>query len=169
METLISGREDIDRLREADGSLAREALRSILPYGDAFLFVDRAVALDDRSVEALYTVPSEAPWIQAHFPGLPVMPGALVAEGLGQAGTLILRYGRSTAGKDLIGLAIDRARFHEPARPGDRITYRVRVNTLGSRAARLEGTATVGERRIGSALFVVGLVDREALLKKLQR
>jgi 3-hydroxyacyl-[acyl-carrier-protein] dehydratase len=169
METLVSGREAIDRLRQGDGSLTREAVRSVLPYGDAFLFVDRALVLDDRSIEAVYTVPTEASWIQAHFPGMPVMPGALVAEGLGQAGTLILRYGRSTAGKDLIGLAIDRARFHEPARPGDLMTYRVRVTTLGSRAARLEGTATVGERRIGSALFVVGFVEREALQKKLKR
>ncbi len=164
----MSGREAIDRMRGADGSLGREAVRSLLPYGEAFLFVDRAVALDERTVEAEYTVPGDVPWIQAHFPGFPLMPGALVAEGLGQAGTLILRYRlASSTGKDLIGLAIDRARFHEPARPGDLLTYQVSVKTLGSRAARLEGTASVGERRIGTARFVVGIVDRAALGKKL--
>jgi 3-hydroxyacyl-[acyl-carrier-protein] dehydratase len=164
----LSGREAIDRLRDADGGLGREAVRSLLPYGEAFLFVDRVRALDERSVMAEYSVPDDAPWIRAHFPGFPLMPGALVAEGLGQAGTLILRYRLApSAGKDLIGLAIERARFHEPARPGDLLTYHVTAKTVGSRAARLEGTAAVGERRIGTARFVVGIVDRAALGRKL--
>lgn len=165
----MSGREAIDGLRDADGGLGREATRSLLPYGEDFLFVDRATALDERSVEAVYSVPGDAPWILAHFPGFPLMPGALVAEGLGQAGTLILRYRlASTAGKDLIGLVMERARFFEPARPGDLLTYRVTAKTVGSRAARLEGTAAVGERRIGTARFVVGIVDRAALDRKLR-
>ena len=82
----------IDSLRDADGRLDRTALRAILPYGDDFLFVDEVTQLTDEQVAASFTIPVEAPFIRAHFEGLPIMPGVLVGEGMAQAGTVMVRY-----------------------------------------------------------------------------
>jgi len=63
----------IDRLRDSDGGLDRQALQQILPYGEEFLFVDRVTRLESAVVEATYQIPQSAPFLDAHFVGLPLM------------------------------------------------------------------------------------------------
>ena len=157
------GRAAIDRLRSADGTLDRRALLSILPYGEDFLFVDRVTRLEPDEVEASYRIPSDTPWIRSHFRDLPIMPGALVAEGWAQAGTVMVRYGLDDSEpKVILGIQIDRARFAAPAFPGDVLDYRVRLKTRDSRAARLEGEARIGERRAATLSVAVGIMGVEA-------
>jgi 3-hydroxymyristoyl/3-hydroxydecanoyl-(acyl carrier protein) dehydratase len=59
-----------------------------------------------------------------HFPGHPVMPGALILEGLAQLGGVLLEATMRQRGRtDLHALLtmIDRARFRQLVRPGDRL------------------------------------------------
>ena len=162
------GRELIDALKGADGRLDRQALRTILPYGDDFLFVDSATRLTDREVDATFRIPPDSPYVRSHFVGLPLMPGALICEGLAQAGTIIVRYNlESPADKDVLAFQVESARFPSAARPGDSLRYRVRLLTMSSRAARLEGEAEVDDRVVCKARVVVGITDRKALEAKL--
>jgi 3-hydroxyacyl-[acyl-carrier-protein] dehydratase len=162
------GRELIDTLKGVDGRLDRQALRTILPYGDDFLFVDSVTRLTDREVEATFRISPDSPYVQSHFVGLPLMPGALICEGLAQAGTIIVRYNlESPADKDVLAFQVESARFPSAARPGDSLRYRVRLLTMSSRAARLEGEAEVDDRVVCKARVVVGITDREALEAKL--
>lgn len=154
----------IDRLRDPDGGLDRQALRQILPYGEAFLFVDRVTRLETEEIEAFYQIPESAPFIEAHFVGLPLMPGVLIGEGLAQAGTIMVRYNlEQHADKDLLAFQIDSARFQAPAVPGDRLEYRVKLTKLRQSAARMEGEAFVGHRRVCKAELVLAIVDRQLL------
>lgn len=159
----LTGRERIDALRSPDGGLARPALLEILPYGEAFLFVDAVVSLGDAEIEASYRVPEQAPWIDAHFVGFPIMPGALIAEGFAQAGTVLVRYRLDGDGeRDILGLQIDRASFARPAFPGDLLTYRARLAALSRRGARLEGTVEVDGRKAAALKLAVAVVERRA-------
>ena len=161
------GRELIDSLKGADGRLDRQALRTILPYGDDFLFVDSVTRLTDREVDATFRIPPDSPYVRSHFVGLPLMPGALICEGVAQAGTIIVRYNlESPADKDILAFQVESARFPSAARPGDSLRYRVRVLTMSSRAARLEGEAEVDDRVVCKARVVVGITDRKALEAK---
>lgn len=162
------GRELIDSLKGADGRLDRQALRTILPYGDDFLFVDSVTRLTDREVDATFRIPPDSPYVRSHFVGLPLMPGALICEGVAQAGTIIVRYNlESPADKDILAFQVESARFPSAARPGDSLRYRVRLLTMSSRAARLEGEAEVDDRVVCKARVVVGITDRKALEAKL--
>lgn len=163
------GRELIDPLRGSDGHLDRRALRTILPYGDDFLFVDSVTRLTDREAEATFRIPPDSPYVQSHFVGLPLMPGALICEGLAQAGTVIVRYNlESPADKDILAFQVESARFPAAALPGDNLRYRVRLHTMSNRAARLEGEAEVDDRLVCKARVVVGITDREALVARLR-
>lgn len=156
-------RSEIDRLRGADGGLDRESLLSILPYGDEFLFVDAVSHLDREQARATFRIPDDAPYLRAHFRELPIMPGALVAEGCAQTGTLLVRYNlEDHAAKVVLGMQIDRARFPAPAVPGETLTYEMRLTALDSRAARLEGEARTADRRIATVRVVVGILDEGA-------
>ncbi|MEJ2084635.1 MAG: hypothetical protein P8Y44_03020 [Acidobacteriota bacterium] len=161
-------RSDIDRLRDPKGLLDRAALRSILPYGDEFLFVDRVTKLDREEVEASYKVPTDSPLLLAHFRGLPLMPGVLMGEGMAQAGSLIIRYNLENHELfDILAFQIESARFSGPAKPGDDLEYRVRLLRFRRRLARLEGEVRNGGKRIVSARVELAVVERQQLLDQL--
>lgn len=158
----------IDELRDSAGRLDRAALRAILPYGDDFLFVDEVTRLTNSEVEAYYTVPADAPYMRAHFVGLPIMPGVLVGEGMAQAGTLLVRYNlEQHENRDIVAFQIENARFPGPAQPGDRLRFQVELVKLRSRAARLAGTASIGAREVCRARLVLGIIEREVLRSEL--
>ena len=160
----------IDRLRDPDGGLDRRALRQILPYGEDFLFVDRVTRLETSEVEAIYRIPESAPFLDAHFVGLPLMPGALIGEGLAQAGTVMVRYNlEEHANKDLLAFQIENARFLAPAVPGDRLEYHVKLTKMRHSAARMEGEAFVGDRRVCKAQLVLAIVERQLLKAELDK
>lgn len=156
------GKAAIDAFRAPDGEIDRDALLTVLPYGEEFLFVDAVSHLDEERVEASFTIPEDAGYIRAHFRDLPVMPGALVAEGFAQAGTLLVRYNLEEAGPRIIlGMQIDRTRFDSPAAPGETLDYSARLKALDSRAARIEGRVHSAGRRVATVRIVVGVMEVE--------
>ena len=161
-------RSDIDRLRNPQGLLDRAALRSILPYGDEFLFVDRVTQLDHEQVEASYKIPSNSPFLLAHFRDLPLMPGVLMGEGMAQAGSLIIRYNLENHELfDILAFRIESARFSGPARPGDELEYRVRLLRFRRRLARLEGEVRNRGQKIVAARVELAVVERQQLAEQL--
>jgi 3-hydroxymyristoyl/3-hydroxydecanoyl-(acyl carrier protein) dehydratase len=83
-----------------------------------------------------------------HFPGYPVMPGALILEALAQlAGVLLEAAMRERGRDDLHALLtmVDRAKFRHVVRPGDRLELEargLRVTEDGGQAqtaARVDG------------------------------
>lgn len=67
-------------------------VQKLLPQRPPFLFVDRMEAFapgEQPAGRASRYVTANEPWCRGHFPELPLMPGALLVEGLGQACSLV--------------------------------------------------------------------------------
>src|SRR5262245_66309781 len=99
-----------------------------LGYRDAavrYVLLDRITQLDPPEVARGIKCVSLADDIFVdHFPGHPVMPGALILEALAQlAGVLLEATMRQRDRHDLHALLtmIDRAKFRHLVRPGDRL------------------------------------------------
>ncbi len=167
---MTDGKTRIDRLRGAGGELDRQAVRSILPYGDEFLFIDRVAKLTELEVETFFRIPERASYLDGHFRGLPVMPGALMSEAFAQAGAVLVRYNLKSAEEvDIVGHHVESARFLSLALPGDLLHFRVRLETMSRRVARLTGDALVGEREVGRMRVVVAIMKREDLEREVER
>ena len=167
---MTDGKDRIDRLRGAEGELDREAVRTLLPYGDDFLFVDRVTRLTEKEVESRFRIPEHAPYLDGHFRGLPIMPGALMSEAFAQAGAVLVRYNLGSGeAMDIVGHHVESARFLSLALPGDVLRFQVRLMTLSRRAARLAGKALVGDREVGRMRVVVAILTREALRQEVAR
>jgi len=107
-----------------------------------FLLLDKILELDPEGglARGVKCVALSDDVFADHFPGSPVMPGALMLEGMAQlAGVLaearVKRQGRS----DLMAVLtmVDRARFRRVVRPGDRLLYRAEVVSVSEDGARM--------------------------------
>jgi 3-hydroxyacyl-[acyl-carrier-protein] dehydratase len=103
-------------------------IAELLPHRYPFRLVDRVLEfVDGERIVGLKNVSINEPYFQGHFPDLPVMPGVLICESLGQTAAL-LAY-RSTDGVEpgrvLVFGGLDRMRFRRPVLPGDQLRLEV--------------------------------------------
>jgi len=137
-----------------------EALFQRLPQRYPFLLIDRIILLDEQRVRALKNVSINEPFFAGHFPEKPLMPAALILEGMAQTAGLLCPQTRSQSLGYLVG--VDEARFRRHVVPGDQLLYE---GTLVRRRqtlykARVEATVD-GEIVAGALLSIV--VDHEGI------
>ena len=67
-----------------------EEIKEILPHRPPFLFVDKVEEITNTKIIATRTIRNEEPFFNGHFPGHPIMPGALACEAIFQTGAILL-------------------------------------------------------------------------------
>ncbi len=126
---------------------------------DRFLEFNRA-----KSARALKNLSLAEEYFEQHFPGYPVMPGALMIEGLAQTGGILV--GEANDFREKVVLAkVPYARFHRDVLPGEQIVYDVEVLDLraegalvkGKVFARPPGAAGQGELAVEAEIFFAHL------------
>lgn len=116
-----------------------------------FLFVDRIADVDlSRRIETSKHVVGLDDVFADHFPGYPVLPGALVVEAFAQASQLLIAASRDFAEVGRLR-QLSRAAFRYLVRPGDLLAIRCERRAASDDAWVLEATAAVGPRRVAAA------------------
>jgi len=140
-------------------------LLKILPHRYPFLLIDRVLDLKRKErIVAIKNVTINEPFFVGHFPGLPIMPGVLIVEAIAQAGgALLLTEVEDRSDKVMVFTGIERAKFRRPVSPGDQLRLEVEVkgwrSVPGMTAAKMQGYAYVGERRVAEATVSCQLID----------
>lgn len=159
----------IDSLKNEKGEIEKENIKKIIPYKEPFLFVEKVLSLDKKKIIAIRNISKKEDYLKGHFAGFPIMPGALIVEGLGQAGTILVRYNlKEHEKKDILAYQIKKVKFKYPAFPGQELKYEVKLVKLKEKGALLKGTAHLGNdpRPIAESKFIVAIVDRESFRNK---
>jgi len=91
----------------------------------AYFFVDRILECEPgRSVRALKALALNEEFFRDHFPGMPVLPGAMILEGFVQAARRCLAA--APGGHDRWEVrSVGRMRFNRFAEPGDVVEFEV--------------------------------------------
>jgi 3-hydroxyacyl-[acyl-carrier-protein] dehydratase len=100
-------------------------------------------------------------YIHDHWPGHPVMPNSLVAEGMAQTSGLLVSEAYKFS--ELVVLAkFARCTFEGEVRPGDTLQYHAKIDQLKDAGASAQVTAHVGERKQAEAEIFFARLSTDA-------
>ncbi|MFN4019928.1 MAG: 3-hydroxyacyl-ACP dehydratase FabZ [Erythrobacter sp.] len=136
-----------------------------LPHRYPLLLVDRvrSITLGER-IHAVKAVSMNEQFFQGHFPGAPIMPGVLQIEALAQAAGIlgIETMDLAGAGKLVIFMGIENAKFRAPVLPGCLLDLNVEFTQKRSRIYKFKGRASVEGKTTCEVEFTAMMTDPPA-------
>ncbi|MFH2028970.1 MAG: 3-hydroxyacyl-ACP dehydratase FabZ [Nanoarchaeota archaeon] len=152
----------IDELKNEKGELDSNCIKQIIPYEYPFLMIDRVLSLDKNKIVAIKNCTANEEFFKGHFSGFPIMPGALIIEGVGQAATLLVRYNlENHHTKDVLAFRIKEAKFNAPTFPGDQLKYEAALMGQDERGALLQAKVFKNDNVVAEATLMLAVVDRK--------
>jgi 3-hydroxyacyl-[acyl-carrier-protein] dehydratase len=128
-----------------------------------YLLVDRIIDwAKDKSAVGIKNVTMSEDFLADHFPRNPVMPGALIVEGMIQLGSWLIVASKEFEYRGIVQL-VTKAKFRKVVRPGDQIVLKVELKRWDEKMASFHGQAVVGEDVAASADFELRLVELDSL------
>jgi 3-hydroxyacyl-[acyl-carrier-protein] dehydratase len=98
----------------------------LLPHRYPMLLVDRVKEVVPlKSIHCIKMVSGLDPYLQGHFPGLPIMPGVLAIEALAQAAGLLARISHPDRATSCLLTELQEVRFRRQIVPGDVLNLHV--------------------------------------------
>lgn len=148
-----------------------EEIMEILPHRYPMLLVDKITELVPMDYAVgVKSVTMNEPFFQGHFPGHPVMPGALICEAMAQVGGVALQYPEENRGLIPLFTGMDHVRFRSPVLPGDQMV--TKLSSRRSSAAWARSTANARSRactrqkRTSSSIFSTRMKARKIRNKR---
>jgi 3-hydroxyacyl-[acyl-carrier-protein] dehydratase len=142
-------------------------IQKIIPHRFPFLLLDRVTDIDEgKTLIGYKNVTIGDPIFQGHFPGHPIYPGVMILEGMAQAGGILAFKSmpemseEEAANKVVYFMSIDKAKFRNPVRPGDRLEYRLSVVKQKGAIWMLKGEAYVDDKIVSEAELKAMIVDK---------
>jgi acyl carrier protein len=122
-----------------------------LPHGPEFRFITR-VTTNQPGVEAagIWDIKGDEVFFKGHFPGNPLVPGALIAEALAQ----ISGFASPAGGKGGMLAKVD-VRFNRPVAPPAQIRLYSKLTRVVGELQQFDVAATIGADTIASGTITL--------------
>ena len=142
-------------------------IEKILPHRFPFLLVDRVIDFKEGEfIKAYKNITIGEQIFQGHFPGHPIYPGVMIIEGMAQAGGILAFKSMDkdeqdeTNNKVVYFMSIDKAKFRNPVKPGDRLVYKLNVLKHKGSIWVLKGESFVDDKLVCEAELKAMIVDK---------
>ena len=125
-----------------------------------WIWIDRFVEFrSGHSARAVKNLSLAEDHFADHFPGYPVMPAALILEGLAQTGGILV--GEANQFREKVVLAkVSRAVFHREMLAGETLVYEAEVQHLRPEGATVTGRVVVDGRVTAEAEIFFAHLDQ---------
>lgn len=154
--------ESIDKFKDSNGEIDLNGIKQIIPYDEPFLFIDRVLKLDKKNIVTIKEVRAEEDYLKGHFKDFPIMPGALIVEGLGQAATMLVRYNiPNHEEKDILAYKIRSAKFFRPTFPGQTLRFEAKLVFMFKKIAFVNGKVFRKDKLVSKVKMVLAIVDKK--------
>jgi len=139
-------------------------IQKMLPHRYPFLLVDRVTSIKEgESIEAYLNISITNQVFEGHFPDHPIYPGVLIIEGLAQAGGILAFQSvpkEEVENKVVYFMSIDKAKFRNPVRPGDKLVYKLNVIKHRGKIWQLDAKAYVDDNLVAEAELKAMIMDK---------
>ncbi|WP_297193545.1 3-hydroxyacyl-ACP dehydratase FabZ [uncultured Campylobacter sp.] len=140
-------------------------IQGILPHRYPFFLVDKITELKIGEVVRGYkNITINEQVFMGHFPGHPIYPGVLILEGMAQTGGVLAFESMddkvNPKEKVVYFTGIDKAKFRNPVRPGDRLDYEMTVVKNRGTLWIFEGKAFVDGSLVAEAELKAMIMDK---------
>ena len=125
-----------------------------------WIWIDRFVEFESgKRARAIKNLSLAEDHFADHFPGYPVMPAALILEGLAQTGGILV--GEAKEFKEKVVLAkIPRATFRRDLLAGETLMYEAEIIVLRDEGASIAGRVYVGDELVAEAEIFFAHLDQ---------
>lgn len=125
-----------------------------------WIWIDRFLEFESgKAAKAVKNLSLAEDHFADHFPGYPVMPGALILEGLAQTGGILV--GEANDFREKVVLAkLPSARFHRDALAGEQLVYEVELLHLRPEGASVKGRVTSNGELVAEAEIFFAHLDQ---------
>lgn len=138
-------------------------IQKILPHRYPFLLVDRITECEPgKQAVGLKNVSINEPYFMGHFPGHPVMPGALIVEALAQVGAVALLSMPELKGRIALFAGIEKCRFRRQVVPGDQLVMEVELLKVRGPIGKGRGVARVGDQVAAEGEFLFAIMEQSS-------
>ena len=143
-------------------SMDIRGILSVLPHRYPFVLIDRVTEIvKGEKAVGHKCVSIGDPWFQGHFPDHPIMPAVLILEAMAQVGgILLLNTVANPESKLVYFMAIDKAKFRRPVRPGDQLVFELELVRLKGRICQMIGKGYVRGNLVSEAELLSTFVDK---------
>ena len=140
-------------------------IQAILPHRYPFFLVDKITELKIGEVVRGYkNITINEQVFMGHFPGHPIYPGVLILEGMAQTGGVLAFESMEDKvnPKEMVVYftGIDKAKFRNPVRPGDRLDYEMQVIKNRGNMWIFQGKAFVDNALVAEAELKAMIMDK---------
>lgn len=125
-----------------------------------WIWIDTFVEFESgRRAVAVKNVTLAEEHLHDHVPGFPVMPAALIIEGMAQTAGILVGEARGFA-ENVILAKIRRAEFGELVVPGDQLRYEATIESIDERAAMTSGVVLKNGEPMGKVDLIFSHVNQ---------
>ena len=140
--------------------LTTKEIMEIIPHRHPFLLIDTIERLEPGvGAVGKKCVSGNEPFFAGHFPGNPVMPGALIIEALAQVGAVAMLSLPEMKGKTAYFAGIDKAKFRRKVLPGDVLLLETIITKVKGPVGVGRAVATVDGRKVAEAELTFAIGD----------
>jgi 3-hydroxyacyl-[acyl-carrier-protein] dehydratase len=133
----------------------------ILPQKYPFLFIDKVLEINDKEkkVTCLKNVTINDYFFAGHFPGNPIMPGALIIEALAQASIVLYAVLKPAIAEKHPDYYLGKveAKFLKPVKVGDRLILEAHGEKILDKGGVVKSVAKVNGECVTEAYIVFGV------------
>lgn len=150
--------------------LNADDILEFLPHRPPMLFMRQATVLAADSFAGTAHWAADNPILAGHFPGCPIVPGAIILEAAAQLAGIGLLAGDPVTrniGPGNVGMlgAVRKCSFKRPVLPGEDLRIALTCRRMAEKAVLASGTADVGGVEAAALEFMVVYAPESSLLE----
>lgn len=139
-----------------------EEILPLIPHRPPFLWVDRIISISDDWIVTEKDIVPDLDILRGHYPGNPIMPGAILCEAVFQSGALLMAKRRDDSQDKTrqipVLTRIKGAKFKRQVYPGDTIQIKALLTENISNAYYFTGKIKVDGAVAMTVDFVCAMV-----------